>query len=273
MVWAVFLILAGLSSGAWAQVSIAPTTLYTDANGISTFYISNPSPDAQEVSVSFVFGYPAYNESGELYMVYEDEDKEADWGLGSRLRVFPRSFIIGPNKQQVVRLQVRPDRSKPEGMYFSRVKITSNAQAADVVTQNAEGVAMRVNFKFDQILAVFHRQGNATTSLKLGATEYIKEGNKLHVTSEFTRGGNAPFIGSAHAVLLDPQNQVVAEQQQTVALYFDGKHRVTIELPEDFAMGDYTLELDYRTERGDVSASDLVQGAPVQKRLQVSLPR
>jgi hypothetical protein len=270
-VWAVFLLLAGLSGGALAQVSIAPTTLYTDANGISTFYISNPSPEAQEVSVSFVFGYPAYNENGELYMVYEDSDKEAFWGLGSRLRVFPRSFILAPNNQQVVRIQVLPDRSKPDGMYFSRVKISSNVQAADVGAQSAEGVAMRVNFKFDQILAVFHRQGTATTSLKLGVTDYVKDGNKLYVTSDFTREGNAPYIGSVHAVLRDPQSLVVAEQIQTVALYFDARHRVTLELPEDLIRGDYILELEYRTERGDVSASNLVQGPPVRKRLQVSL--
>ena len=272
-VLAVMLLLIGLSGKAWAQVSIAPTTLYTDANGISTFYITNPAATSQEITVSFVFGYPAHNENGELYMVYEDAEKEAQWGLGSRLRVFPRSFILAPNKQQVVRVQVLPDRSKPEGMYFSRVKITSNTQAADIGTEAGDGVSMKVNFKFDQILAVFHRQGIATTSLQLGETAYAKEGNKLHVTSQFTRGGNAPFIGSAHAVLRDPQNQVVAEQRQTVALYYDALHRVTLELPEDFVMGDYELELDYRTERGDVSASDLVKGAPVRKLLRISLPR
>lgn len=270
---AVMLLLIGLSGKVWAQVSIAPTTLYTDANGISTFYISNPSAETQEVSVSFVFGYPDYNENGELYMVYEDAEKESQWGLGSRLRVFPRSFTLAPNKQQVVRVQVLPDRSKPEGMYFSRVKITSNTQAADIGTEAGDGVAMKVNFKFDQILAVFHRQGTPTTSLELGETVYVKEGNKLHVTSQFTRGGNAPYIGSARAVLRDPQNQILAAQVQTVALYYDGRHRITLELPDDFVMGDYDLELEYRTERGDVSASDLVKGEPVRKLLRVTLPK
>lgn len=270
---AVLLLLTGLSGKAWAQVSIAPTTLYTDANGLSTFYISNPAQTPQEISISFVFGYPAHNENGELYMVYEDMEKEAQLGLGERLRVFPRTFILAPNKQQVVRVQVLPDRSKPDGMYFSRVKITSNVQAADVDRQAEEGVAMRVNFKFDQILAVFHKQGAVSTSLQLGTTEYQREGNKLHVTSVFTRGGNAPYIGSAQAILRDPLNQVVAEQRQTVALYFDSRHRVTLELPENLVMGDYDLELIYQTERGDVSATDLVQGNPIRKILRVTLPR
>ena len=206
-------------------------------------------------------------------MVYGDSVKESQFGLGSRLRVFPRSFIVAPSKQQVVRVQVLPDRSKPDGMYFSRVKITSNVQAADLDNQTEEGVAMRVNFKFDQILAVFHRQGVVSTALELGNTIYVREGDKLHVTSDFVRGGNAPYIGSVQAVLRGAQNEVIAEQRQTVALYFDARHRVTLQLPEDMIIGEYDLELNYQTERGDVSASDLVQGNPVRKFMRVSLPR
>ena len=273
LVLAVILLWTGYSGLAWAQVSIAPTTLYTDANGISTFYISNPADTPQEISVSFVFGYPAHNENGELYMVYGDSLKESQFGLGNRLRVFPRSFIVGPNKQQVVRVQVLPDRSKPDGMYFSRVKVTSNIQAPEVDNQSEEGVAMRVNFKFDQIVAILHRQGAVSTSLQLGKTEYTRDGNKLYVTSDFTRGGNAPFIGSVRATLRDPQNQVVAEQRQTVALYFDARHRVVLELPDGLIRGEYDLELDYSTERGDVSASDLVQGTPVRKIIRINLPQ
>ena len=272
-VLAVVLLVTGLSGKAWAQVSIAPTTLYTDANGIATFFISNPADSPQEISVSFVFGYPSHNEKGELFMVYGDSVKESQFGLGSRLRVFPRSFIVAPSKQQVVRVQVLPDRSKPDGMYFSRVKITSNVQAADLDNQTEEGVAMRVNFKFDQILAVFHRQGVVSTALELGNTIYVREGDKLHVTSDFVRGGNAPYIGSVQAVLRGAQNEVIAEQRQTVALYFDARHRVTLQLPEDMIIGEYDLELNYQTERGDVSASDLVQGNPVRKFMRVSLPR
>ncbi len=272
LVLTVILLISGISGKAWAQVSIAPTTLYTDANGIATFYITNPAQITQEITISFVFGYPAHTENGDLYMVYGDAEKDSLWGLGNRLRVFPKSFILAPNKQQVIRLQVLPDRSKPDGMYFSRMKVTSNAQAVDLDRQAEEGVSMRVNFKFDQILAVFHGQGAVKTSLDLGATEYIREENKLHATSVFTRGGNAPFVGSVQAVLRDPQNQVVAEQRQTVALYFDARHRVTLELPEGLIPGDYELELNYRTERGDVNAKDLVQGTPVRKIVRVSLP-
>lgn len=254
-----------------AQVSIAPTTLYTDPNGISTFYITNPSSTPQEVTVSFVFGYPDYNDLGELRMIYEDPEKDLQWGLGTRLRVFPRSFILGAKKQQVVRLQVMPDPTKPDGMYFSRVKITSNIQASDIDAIEEEGVAMRVNFKFDQILAVFHKQGTVNTSLKLGKTTYSKEGDKLHVISEFQRGGNAPFIGTAHLILRDPQNQIVAEQRQTTALYFDALHKVTLELPTDLILGDYDLEVNYRTERNDINPNDLVKSEPIRRIIRVKL--
>lgn len=258
-------------AGLLAQVSLAPTTLFTDANGIATLYVTNPGESPQEVTVSFVFGYPAYNEDGVLQLVYEDEEKDALYGLGERLRSFPRSFVLNPMQQQLVRLQVRPDRSKPDGMYFTRVKVSSNGLTADVGTANSEGIATQVNFRFDQILAVFHKQGSVSTSLRLGDTRYEREYKRLHVISDFARGGNAPYIGSVQAQLKDPQNQLVAEQRQTVALYFDSRHRVTLELPEDFVLGDYTLELSYTTQRSDISSSNLVQASPVRKSMRVTI--
>lgn len=257
--------------GLLAQVSLAPTTLFTDANGIATLYVTNPGDGAQEVTVSFVFGYPAYTEEGLLEMRYEDGEKEGLYGLGERLRSFPRSFVLAPLQQQLVRVQVRPDRNKPDGMYYMRVKVSSSGQTADVGTAAGEGIATQVNFRFDQVIAIFHKQGNVSTSLNLGDTRYEREDRRLHVISDYARGGNAPFIGSVIAQLKDPQNQVVAEQRQTVALYFDARHRVSLELPEDLVRGDYELTLDYRTQRSDISSTDLVQAEPVRKVMRIRI--
>lgn len=138
-----------------AQVSIAPTSIFLDANGIASLYITNPSDVPQEVNVDFVFGYPGNDEQGSLTMVYEDSVRAEEFGLGDRLRAFPRSFILAPLQQQTVRLQIRPDQSLPSGMYFTRVRITSNAQTPDIEQRTEEGVATQVNFRFDQVIAAF----------------------------------------------------------------------------------------------------------------------
>jgi len=255
-----------------AQVSIAPTTVFTNSNGIATCYISNPSDSPQEVDVSFVFGYPAYNEEGELNMVYGDSLYESKAGLGDQIRAFPRSFILQPFQQQIVRIQVRPNRNKPDGMYFTRLKIATKVQTADAGTSENTEISSRINFRFEQIIAVFSPQGNVNTSLELGDIHYEREGNQIHVVSDYKVGGNAPYLGSVRVQLKDPQNQAVAEQRQTVALYFDSRHRVSINLPDDFAPGDFDLEVSYTTERTDIKTSDLVQAAPTRRILRVNIP-
>lgn len=255
-----------------AQVSIAPTTLFTNVNGITTCYITNPSDIAQEVDLSFLFGYPMYDDLGELRMVYNDSSYEAQMGLGDQIRAFPRSFILEPLQQQVVRIQVRPNRNNPDGMYFTRLKISSKVLTPDAGTADNSSITSRVNFRFDQIIAVFSKQGTLSTSLELGEVAYERVGNQVHVLTDFKLNGNAPYLGSALIHLKDPQNQAVAEQRQTVAFYLDGKHKVSLDLPEDFAPGGFELEIEYTTERADINASDLVQAKPVRRRFPVVIP-
>lgn len=255
-----------------AQVSIAPTSLFTNVNGITTCYITNPSDIAQEVDLSFLFGYPMYDELGELRMVYNDSSYEAQKGLGNQVRAFPRSFIIEPLQQQVVRIQVRPNRNNPDGMYFTRLKISSKVLTPDAGTSDNSSITSRVNFRFDQIIAVFSKQGEVNTSLELGEVAYERVGNQVHVLSEFKLNGNAPYLGSALVQLKDPQNQPAVVQRQTVAFYLDGKHKVSLDLPDDFAPGDFVMEISYSTERADINSSDLVQADPIMKRFPVRIP-
>jgi len=255
-----------------AQVSIAPTSLFTNVNGITTCYITNPSDIAQEVDLSFLFGYPMYDELGELRMVYNDSSYEAQMGLGDQVRAFPRSFILEPLQQQVVRVQVRPNRNNPDGMYFTRLRISSKVLTPDAGTSDDSSISSRVNFRFDQIIAVFSKQGEVSTSLELGEVVYERVGNQVHVLSDYKLSGNAPYLGSALVQLRDPQNQPAVEQRQTVAFYQDGKHKVSLDLPDDFAPGDFDLEVTYTTERADINASDLVQAKPVTTRFPVVIP-
>ena len=47
-----------------AQISIAPTTVFIDQNGIGTIFITNPGETPQEINVSFLFGYPGNDDLG-----------------------------------------------------------------------------------------------------------------------------------------------------------------------------------------------------------------
>ncbi len=254
-----------------AQVSIAPTTVFIDQNGIGSLFITNPGDTPQEISVGFVFGYPGNDETGDLTMVYGDSLMEKQYGLGDRLRAFPRTFILAPQQQQTVRLQVRPDRSLPAATYFTRVKVTSNAQTPDVEQTNTEGVSTQVNFKFDQVIAAFQKVGEVSTGLEFGEVAVEEKEGKLRVIPEFKVTGNSPYLGSVSATLKDSEGKVLAEQQQTVALYFSGKRAVEMTLPANIRNEVYLVELTYETRRSDIPSGDLVQAPAVSKSVILSI--
>lgn len=251
------------SFSALAQVSLAPTTVFIDQNGIGTLFVTNPGDTPQEINVSFLFGYPGNDDMGNLTMVYGDSLSEKQFGMGDRLRAFPRTFILAPQQQQTVRLQVRPDRTLSAGTYFTRIKVTSNAQTTDVEETNTEGVSTQVNFKFDQIIAAFQKVGAVSTSLEFGEVETEIASNIVRIIPEFKVTGNSPYLGSVTASLKNKTGQVLAEQQQTVALYFSGKRSVELKLPENLPSGEYDVELTYETRRSDIPSTDLVQSPAV----------
>jgi hypothetical protein len=254
-----------------AQISIAPTSVFMDENGIASLYITNPSEIVQEISVSFVFGYPGSDDLGNLIMVYGDSIKDKQYGLGDRLRAFPRTFILAPQQQQTVRLQLRPDRSLPAGTYFTRVKVTSNNQAQDVDQVVETEVATQINFKFDQVIAAFYKNGQTSTGLEIGnVATSIKDG-KLRAIAEFTTTGNSPFLGSVSASIKDANEKTVSKKEETVAMYFNGKKGVEVSV-DDLPAGEYQLELRFETSRADIPSSDLVQSNPIIKRILVRIP-
>lgn len=255
-----------------AQISIAPTSVFMDENGIASLYITNPSDINQEINVSFVFGYPGSDETGNLIMVYGDSIKEKQYGLGDRLRAFPRSFVLAPQQQQTVRLQLRPDRSLPAGTYFTRVKVTSNNQAQDVDQVVESEVSTQINFKFDQVIAAFYKNGQTSTGLEIGNVATSINDGKIRAIAEFTTTGNSPFLGSISASIKDANEKTVSQKEEIVAMYFNGRKGIDVNIPEDLPSGEYQLELRFETNRSDIPTSDLVQSSPVTKRVLVRIP-
>jgi hypothetical protein len=254
-----------------AQVSLAPTTVFADANGIGTMYVSNGSDKPQEVNISFLFGYPGNDADGNLQMIYSDSIRENQAGLGDRIRTFPKSFILAPGQQQAVRFQVRPDRNRPDGMYFTRVKVASNEQTASVEETTTEGISTQISLRLEQVIAVFQKNGETSTGLEFKEIAASRKENFIKVESKFTVAGNSPFLGSLEAVVKSNSGEIVARHQQTVAMYFEGLRSYSIPIPEDITPGDYEVELLFKTERSDISSSDLVQSPPVRKKLSVTL--
>ena len=263
-------VLALVGWSAVAQVSLAPTTVFADANGIGTLYVSNGSDKSQEVNISFLFGYPGNDPEGNIVMVYNDSIRAEQSGLGDRIRTFPRSFILGPGEQQTVRFQIRPDRNKLDGTYFTRVKVLSGEQTAAVEDVATEGISAQVNFKLEQVISAFYLYGETSTGLDFSKLEAGKKENSVLVYSEFTVLGNSPYLGSLQAIVRSADGKEVGRQEQTLALYYGGIRTFSIPIPEDLSSGAYEAELIFQTTRSDISTSELVFAEPIVKKLTVS---
>ncbi len=258
----------------FAQVSLAPTALFIpDQTNVASLFVNNNSLQPQEITVSFEFAYPGSDDQGNMITISKDSINASRHGLTANLRVFPRQFTLQPGKQQTVRVQVRPMQGKPDGVYWTRVIVSSQSASKDIDTiKVTDGIGTKINYVFSQNIPAFYVKGKVTTGLTPGMVTTSFEKNKLIAITKLTPTGNAPYNGSVTARLLNPAGKEIARQYQTVVAYFEVLRRVEFALPaEPPAPGKYTLEFLYETKRADISPTDLVQAAPVKYNVPVEI--
>ena len=248
------------------QISVSPTTLYIhDDINIGSLLVANGLDAEREISVSFDFGYPSSDSLGNLVMVYNDTLSEVRYGFGNRLRVFPRKFRLKPGSQQIVRVQILPMKSRPDGAFWTRMVIKSS-EAKNLFDNNpaAGELSTHINYIFKQNIALFYLKGEVTTGLVPGEVNISVNDGKISVISELKSSGNAPFNGCVSAKLFDNEGNMISSRQRTLVVYFEVLNRLEMVLPErDLSPGSYMLEFLYETKRSDIPAADLVQSEPV----------
>lgn len=265
------LVMFCLTTSAFSQISVSPTSLYINSDSkIGTLYVSNGSEQPQEVSVSVLFGYPGSDEAGNMTMVYEDSSAQKRYGLNDWVRVFPRTFVLAAKQQQTVRVQVRPPRGINEGTYWTRVKITSNAQTPEVDQAVTDQISTRVTFKFEQVIAAFYLNGKTETGITIEGITAEQNGKKLALLASVVPTGNSPFIGMIKTELLNEQGNSVLTREVTTAVYFNAMRRVDLDIT-DVTPGKYTAKITFETSRRDVDPADLVKGQPVSHTIPVEI--
>lgn len=262
-VLAVFLMSLMLALTAGAQISLAPSFVFLDANtGVGNLYLSNNGTQSQEVTISFLFGYPGSDAEGNLVMRYDDSAAFEKYGLDSMIRAFPRSFVLKGGEQRTVRIQVIPGAQQKEGFYFTRCKVLAKPLSAEVTEQTTEGISTRISFNFEQITAIFYHKGNVSTGLKVEKAETFQKDKELEVRAHLQPQGNAPFLGSMFAKIKDSKGNVVASAEGTTTAYFNVIRNIKVNI-EGVVPGTYVLELSFETRRKDMAESDLVQSPTI----------
>jgi hypothetical protein len=250
--------------GVQAQLSLAPTAVYLDKNGIGNLYVTNNSGVPQEITINFQFGYSAQDDKGVLIMVYDDSINANTWGLQNMVKAFPKTFILPPNQKQIVRLQARIPKNTPPGTYFTRLKVGSSGQVADIGADNAPegGVTTRVNLRFEQVIVAFYKNGDVNTGVVVEKVENKTDSNLVLLDTHFKTTGNSPYLGKVKITLKSPDGKIIGEASQSVALYFSGRRRFSFFAKEALKPGRYEVEYNFETNRADIPSEDLVQAKP-----------
>ena len=261
-----FALLLLFAFSAQAQVTISPTAVFLDKNSkVGSFYVSNPSNSAVEVRLGFEFAYPTTDEDGRVFLNYEDEEAQERFSLVPHLRAFPTTFVLQPNERQTIRLVGRIPQNSDPGMYWTRMRVSSN-QLTPPIGEVAEGqVSAQVSFQIDQVTAVLVQHGDAQTGLEIHNTQASIENDRLILLSDVERTGNSPFIGSVQTRIFDSNGQEVDSRRSSTSVYFRNNQRVEFD-SSNWTAGQYTAETTFESQRNDISSQNLLQIPEVSER-------
>lgn len=242
-----------------AQVTISPTAVFLDKNSkVGSFYVSNPSNNSVEVRLSFEFAYPATQEDGSVYLNYEDTEAEELYSLEPHLRAFPTTFVLQPDQRQTIRLVGRLSPNTEPGMYWTRMRVSSNQLTPPIGEIDEGQVSAQVSFTIDQVTAVLAQHGNVETGLTIHNSNTELENDRLIILTDVERTGNAPFIGSVRTRILNSNNVEIDERRSSTSVYFRNNQRVEFET-DNWPAGHYTAVTTFESSRNDISSQNLIQ--------------
>ncbi len=234
-----------------AQVTIAPPLVIVDReHPYGSFVVVNQSAQRQEISISFQYGYPVSDETGNVSMQYVDEPDSGMFSASDWVRAFPRRFILEPFREQTVRLNIRAPRQLDDGTYTARI-ITSSIRVNGTNDNKTDGLSAQVNFRFNQVSALMYRHGKVTTGIEIKDIYTDRDNSSFNVYASLLRTGNSPFLGSAHLRIYNERHQLVKETTQSLAVYYDLVRRFQIDnnvLKPGTYQGEITLTTKDRTD-------------------------
>ncbi|MBO6586090.1 MAG: hypothetical protein JJ953_08310 [Gracilimonas sp.] len=267
----VLLGLCTLSAGL-SQVTIAPTNLFVEDNSrFGTYMVINNSNENQEISVDFVFSYSALNDDGQRRIVEDDSISAEKHSIAENVRAFPQNFVLNPGQRQIVRLRIAAPNDLEDGTYWARIKTSATPEAPPVEIEQTETVTASLGLIVEQITGLYYKVGTVNTGIAINEiTPRLSDDGVLEVFTDFERTGNSPFLGSVITSLINSQGNVIQQARNSTTLYFSGTHKQDL-LIGDTPPGEYTLRVEFITQRNDVSDDDIVQMQPVSSTTKYTL--
>jgi hypothetical protein len=266
-VLALVLTLAGAREA--AAVSVSPTALYIDSRtrtGVLTLH--NPGALPEEVTIDFAYGYPQSDTAGNIAVALTREPPAGEPSALGWMRAFPRRLLLQPGQRQVVRVMVDAPAGLAEGEYWARVLITSRGGQPPIEQARGDQV-LHLEVQTTLVMAANYRNGDVRTGVTVTSAAARRTGGEVTLEMDLERTGNAAFLGSLRADLVDARGTVLGSAFDDLAVYRTMRRRLTIPVP-DGAAGALQLRLTINTERDDLPAGGALPAPPITRQVPVT---
>ncbi|HEX5005434.1 MAG TPA: hypothetical protein VFV65_08960 [Gemmatimonadales bacterium] len=253
-------------------VVVAPHAVFIDhATRSGAINLYNPGQDPVEVSVSFGFGYPTTDSAGTIKVEVADSAPAGEPGNTGWLQAFPRRVTVGRQQRQTIRILATPPAGLPDGEYWGRVIIGASGGKVPVAgIPDSSDISVALTLEVRTVISVTYRKGVLTTGVTLAPLSAALETDSVAVRVPMTRTGNAAYLGTVRAEVVDSRGKVVGQAERYVGVYhvLDPKILVPVDtLPP----GTYTVRVDISTDRTDLPPRSAIPASPVRDSVQFTV--
>ncbi|MCK4607681.1 MAG: hypothetical protein KAU35_10330 [candidate division Zixibacteria bacterium] len=246
-----------------ASVLVSPTVVFvTDKNPTGRMTLMNLGDKDMEVNIHFSFGLPVSDSLGKVRVVFQDSAVTDPRSALDWIRAFPRTVIIAPGASQTVRIMARPPGGLPDGEYWARIMVRSQAVANKVPRAGrADEIVTHLNMIMQTAIMFKYRTGDLVSNLELVGATATLEDTTVTVMIDLENRGNVSYMGVLQCWLRDNQGNEVDFYRANIAVYRGMRRRVDLSGITTEDKLPFTVEFRISSEeRTDVAATDMIVG-------------
>ncbi len=247
-----FIVINSLAIYSNAQVSVVPPAIFVDPYTRSAeMYVLNAANKTQEISIELIFGYPALDSLGNPYMEYKDSAAVKEHSLANNLAIFPKKLELAPGKRQTVRFLLRNSGSLDEGVYWTRIKTTSQNIEKQIDSSDLQKVNVGVKLAFAMVTVIMYHKGKQDTKLSITSFDMQQDSSTFNMILDLERTGTAPFLGKTEIQVTNENGDEMDNTWLITPVYFSGKRRFPFN-KQKYPPGKYIANFKFTNEIDEV---------------------